>query len=136
MYATKADIERIYGVELLTIISDLDENGRVDDLAVTAALETATSEIDSYVGGRYVVPLDPIPTYIRQCCVDIAVYRLAHSEAPRTAEMRLRYEDAMRYLRDVAKGTVAIQGADDLPAGDGNGSDVGSTARILNLKRA
>jgi phage gp36-like protein len=135
-YATRADVEEIYGANLLLVLADRDGDGTLDteeEGIADAALDMATSQIDMYIGSRYVVPLDPVPEYIKVVCIDIAVYRMAHEHAPRTQEMRLRYEDAMRYLEGVAKGTIAVEGATEDTAG--GGTDVGSSASIKTLIR-
>ncbi len=135
-YATQDDIAALYGQELLAIVGDRAGDGTIDAEAVTAALEMATSEIDTYLAARYNVPLASVPPYIKQICIDIAVYRLAHSDAPRTEEMRRRYEDAIRFLTAFAKGTVEVPGIDDGGEDDGSdGETVGGGAKVIPLRR-
>jgi phage gp36-like protein len=137
-YATVNDITEIYGEALVLALADRAPDGDITDpadvSALTAALDTATSEIDTYLGSRYTVPLNPVPPYIKAICIDIAVYRLAHDQAPRTVEMRTRYEDAIRFLNGISKGILSIDGATPNDGGDGT-SEVGSSARIINLRR-
>lgn len=118
-YALIADINTIHGSDLLLRIADRDGNETVDTDAVNLALESASSEIDSYIGTRYDVPL-PTPTQmVKQVCIDIAVYRLALSATALTDEMRKRYEDATAWLKAVSKGEAAILP----PDGSGNGDE-------------
>jgi len=124
-YATAIDIERIYGRYLLDAVADRDTSGIQDQDAIESALITATDEINAYIGSRYSVPLNPVPPYIRQMCVDIAVYRLALDVGPRTDEMRLRYDDHIKYLKDVAAGRVDLPGFVPTDPGDGGGSSGG-----------
>ena len=120
---------------MLAIVGDRAGDGVVDTVAIEAALEIATSEIETYLAARYDVPLRPVPPYVKQLCIDIAVYRLAHSDAPRTEEMRRRYDDAIRFLTAFAKGTVEIPGAAP-DNGDGSeGEAVGGGAKIIPLRR-
>lgn len=136
-YASQADITTLYGADLLAIVGDRNGDGVIDTTAVAAALEIATSEIETYLAGRYRVPLSVVPPYIRQLCIDIAVYRLAHSDAPRTEEMRRRYDDAIRFLTAFAKGTVEIPGLDQ-GGGEDDGTEseaVGGGAKIIVLRR-
>ncbi len=135
MYASADDIAELYGQDLLAAVGT--RGDALDQAAVDTALETASSEIDSYLAARYYVPLDPAPAYIRQICVDIAVYRLAQDEAPRTTEMRQRYDDAIRYLTTVSKGLANVE------TGGGTGGDgetpptteVGSKAGVRSAVR-
>lgn len=107
-YATRDDITSRHGEDMLLRIADRDGDDVVDDDAVNLALESASSEIDSYVATRYPVPLSSPSAMVTQVCVDIAVYRLASSESALTEEMRKRYDDAIKWLQAVAKGDAAI----------------------------
>jgi phage gp36-like protein len=134
VYASNADIIIIYGEAVLDTVASRDSSGRQSYEAVDAALQSASDEIDTYLGGRYTVPLETPPPYIRQICVDIAVYRLALDIGPRTEEMRLRYTDAINYLKSLAKGDL------DLPVtggegGGGSGTGAGTNARIIGSLR-
>jgi phage gp36-like protein len=55
------------------------------------------------------VPLiEDVPITVRELCVDIALYRLAHNPLKQTDEMRRRYEDAIKFLERVADGKASI----------------------------
>lgn len=123
-YATRADIEKVYGAQLVQIIADLTEDGVAEDEAVAQALEEASSEIDSYIGVRYPqVPLDPVPKILITYCRDMAVYRLALNSGARTTEMRVRYEDALKFLEKVATGKVTLIQVEGDVDGDGDADD-------------
>lgn len=107
-YAASADIEAIYGADLLSRVGDPDFDGVVDAAAVDAALQRASDEIDSFIGARHTLPLAATPPVLVQICVDVAVYRLAQSGAVRTDEDRTRYEDAVAHLGRIAKGTASL----------------------------
>lgn len=134
-YATIADIETIYGSALLDAVSDRDRTGTRNDLAITAALDAASAEIDTYIGTRYTTPLTQVPPYIRQICVDITVYRLALDVAPRTEEMRLRYVDAIAYLKAVSEGKIDLPITADPDAPVDGGNTVGIGAKVISALR-
>lgn len=116
-YATKADIDTLYGTRVLEVIADRDRDGNVDEDAVTRALTEATGEIESYISKRYLIPLSPVPPLIRRVCVDIAAYHLAGlTGATMTNEIRARYERAIGLLKDISGGRAGL-GAYD-PGGD------------------
>ena len=117
-YATQADITELYGADSL-FVADRDGDGVVDAPAVTRALVSASDEIDSYIGVRVTLPLATVPGILRQLAVDIAVYRLALSRDVRSEEHRLRYEDALRFLKAVAKGEAVLAFTGD-GAGEGD----------------
>lgn len=134
-YATNTDIITIYGEQVLNAVASRDGSNRQSYEAVEAALDAASAEIDTYLGNRYTVPLVAPPPYIRQVCVDITVYRLALDVGPRTEEMRLRYKDAIEYLRAVAKGDIDLPLTGGSTGGGGNGSSAGTAARVIGSKR-
>lgn len=119
-YAAKDDIEKIHGTDALERVADRDGDGEIDTDAVDLALESASSEIDSYISVRYDVPLASPSPMVKQVCVDIAVYRLAVSTTRLTDEMRQRYEDAVEWLKSIAKGNAAV---DDGSGEDDDGDD-------------
>jgi phage gp36-like protein len=135
-YATSEDIAALYGQDVLNAVSARGDDQEPDSAAVDAAIEMASSEIDSYLSARYKTPLDPAPPYIKQICVDIAIYRMALGDAPRTVEMRQRYDDAIRYLMTVSKQLADIDGASDRgTSDDGTTGQVGSKAFVSSVRR-
>lgn len=99
-----------------------------DGTAATAFLEQASAEIDSRLAVRYAVPVTPAPKVLVAVCCDIARYRLFDDAAPET--VRARYEDAVRWLNDIAAGRAVLL-ADDgsvAPAPATGGSQAAATA--------
>jgi phage gp36-like protein len=141
-YATRADIENVYGPELLKIVADLTEDGVPEDQAITQALSEASSEIDSYIGVRYRrLPIDPVPPILTQICRDMGIYRLSLRAGPRTTEMRTRYEDAIRFLEKIAASKITLISVPGDIDGDGDVDDddaalAQGSARILKIVRS
>lgn len=109
-YATLQTLTDQVGVDELTRSSDRDGNGAIDPGVVERALEDASSEIDSYVGSVYKLPLNPVPGIVITYTGIIALYRMSLETGSYTEEKRKRYEDAIRWLRDVAKGVASLDG--------------------------
>lgn len=125
VYASKADIDALYGPKLLMRLVDRDDEGEPDATGVEAALSAADAIIDGYIGTVYALPLSSIPPLLTQCAVDLAIYRVALELGPRTDEMRLRHDDAICRLKDISKGTMTLA----FPAiGTGNPSTGGTPA--------
>lgn len=116
MYATLDDMITRYGMDLVTQVADRADPpaGRPDPDIVEAALDDAEETIHSYVAGRYAIPLSPMPEPVRRISCEIALYYLYAEGAP--DEVRKRYEDAIAWLKDVAKGVVQLQAASVGPA--------------------
>lgn len=108
VYASQADIDALYGPKLLMRLVDRDDEGEADPNGVEAALSSADAIIDGYVGTVYDLPLPAVPPLLKQCAVDIAIYRVALELGPRTEEMRLRHDDAICRLKDISKGTMTL----------------------------
>jgi len=122
-YATRIDLEERYGEEELAQREAVLRPG-----AVERALADADAEIDSYVGGRYALPLSPVPvTIVRVACAVARYYLLGDSV---TEQARKGYEDARAFLRDVQAGRASLEGASELAGATG-----GTTVEIAGSDR-
>lgn len=120
IYATQADIVELYSENAL-YVADRDGDGVPDANAITRALTSASSEIDSFIGVRYATPLEETTDLLKQFCVDIAIYRLALGRDVLTEEMRRRYEDTVKHLKEISRGAASLninQGAEGEGGGD------------------
>lgn len=106
-YCTVDDLIQRFGEnELLDLASD-STGEAIDQSVVDRAIEDAGGEIDGFVSaGGYPVPMDPVPRIVTAYCADIARYRLYDDRA--TEQVRKRYEDAVKFLRSVARGEVKL----------------------------
>lgn len=111
-YATLSDMLARFERERDPELSHLtgDSLGVRQDAQIVTALSEASGEMDTYIGSRYTVPLTGLSATLaadlaRVCC-DIARYRLWDAAA--SDEVRVRYEDALRLLRDIAAGRIAL----------------------------
>jgi len=126
MYSTKADIlESLSEAELIDLTDDADL-GVVDDAVVDRAIADADAEIDAYCGSRHQVPFAAVPAMIRKVSVDIAIYNLYARRRGAPADRKERYDNAIRFLRGVADGTVS------LGVGDPDGTPSGSEAPSMS----
>jgi phage gp36-like protein len=134
MYADRATFDLAFGV---TEANEL-ETPAVGRIAQALAMAIATA--DSYMAVRYVTPVDSAGAVLRHAVLDIARYTLWDDRAPE--EVRLRYEDALKWLRDVAAGKAAvitatgaqatlISGADGTGGASG-GSGIAASVRSLD----
>lgn len=127
-YATEADIVSTYGQRQLELVAQTASPG-----GINRALIDASALADSYISRRYSVPLAVPPPYLKGVVIDIALYKLAMSGMARTEEHRVRYEDAIGFLKDVAAGRADLGPVDD----DGNAgtSTVSLTSGFLTVAR-
>lgn len=86
-----------------------------------AALEAASRLADSHLRSRYTLPLISHGDDLRRVVCHIAAYDIMvtqgfNPEGP-DANLRLRYEDAEKWLRAVATGAVTPEIVDSRPTG-------------------
>lgn len=120
-YASSADLaERITESELIRL-TDEDDLGEVDTDKVSAALEAADVEIDSYLAARYSLPLADSQPLLVTLAVDIAIWNLYALDAAGVPENRKdRYSSAVKTLERLAAGKQTLGAAEPVSS---SGSD-------------
>lgn len=106
-YATEADLVLRFGAEEIAQISNLGLEGGIDNARVVQVLTDTDAYINGYLGARYTLPLTSVPQILNVRACDIARYLLARLP---TDEVRTRYKDATRWLEQVAKGDLGLEG--------------------------
>lgn len=121
-YATRADIEALYGPNhLLTLVPADVEVGA----AVAIAIESAQAMIDPYLRKRYVLPIIvPTPAILKQCAVDLACWQLAPAADRISEEIEKRAKLRLAFLLDVSKGNAEIVELTPVSGSDGAGGVV------------
>lgn len=108
MYATKNDMILAFGERECISLTDTERLGKISEAVMDAALMRASAEIDGYLVARYRTPFtDTARILIGRCC-DITRYHLATAHRLLKDEIRLRYEDAVRFLEKVAEGRIGL----------------------------
>lgn len=105
-YASVQDAKDQYGEDY--VLTSVSRDDTPDLNAFAKALDEATSEIDSYIGGRYTVPLTNVPSVVKRRCVDMAIYIASADAGTYTDEKRKRYDDAIDWLTMVANGKAVL----------------------------
>lgn len=130
-YATRQNVTQLYG-ESAVLAASTPDDGAQGTAPIERALEGATAVIDGYIGARYTLPLsEPYPQTLVEACVDIALYRVS-TEGQVTEEKRKRFEDWIKWLKDVKKGDASL-GIVDPPVS--TASDVQYTAEPRRFTR-
>lgn len=122
-YCIQEDIEKMLPQVQLIRLTD-DESGELIHAGrIQEALESASEEIDAYIGSRVKLPIDAgtIPPILGKFCVDIAIYNLYSRIKENIPETRAeRYKNVIKSLEKVAAGklTLGLQPAPE-PPGEG-----------------
>jgi phage gp36-like protein len=121
---------RIPEVTLIQLTDDTDL-GIINDAIATGVIAGGDALIDSYLRGRLVLPLSPVPDLIPELALDIYAYGFyalkPNFEMPKT--IAERYTNALATLRLVQKGELKLGAAEiETPAvGGSSAASIGST---------
>lgn len=107
-YAAQADMVSRFGNDEVVAITDRSQAGAIDAGVLGQALDTASAQIDTYLSGRYALPLPIVPKYLVTICCDIARYQLCLGSTRLTDEIETRYKDAVRFLEFAASGKITL----------------------------
>lgn len=118
-YSIQTDIENRIGSARLLQLADRDGNGSVDAAVLAAAIEKADDLIDSYLRGRYDLPLQaPVPVIVRELSVDLSIYFLQQARRETLSNQdQQNYQLAIDFLEGISLGTNGIDlgnGAENL----------------------
>ena len=123
-YASQQNlIDRFGEVELIQL-TDRDSLGAIDAAVVARALADADAEINGYLSTRYTLPLSPVPAVLEKLACDIARYQLFENKAVDTVVER--YENSIRFLKDVVSGKVTL-------GVDGNGEQAATISNAVQI---
>ena len=120
-YATQQNLVDRFGEQELIELTDRADPpaGAIDATVVAKALEDADGEINGYLAAKYTLPLDPVPLVLQRLASDIARYFLYQDRVTDIVEKR--YQDAIRFLKGVAAGSVSlgVDASNEQPAAGG-----------------
>jgi phage gp36-like protein len=80
--------------------------GEVDQGKVNRAIGDATELVNSYLGKRYTLPVPFVPGALERVAADLVRYFLYSSQPGE--EVTKRYDDGVKWLKDVANGVVSL----------------------------
>ncbi|MCX7204745.1 MAG: DUF1320 family protein [Proteobacteria bacterium] len=129
MYASQADMLDRFGEREVISLTDRSYSGVIDATVLNRAIVNASTEIDAYLASRYTIPLQPVPSLLVGITCDITRYRLCGAGVATTDEIRDRYQDAIKLLKEVNKGLLTLGG---MPNGGGIAPVSSNTIQIVS----
>lgn len=106
---TRAELEARFGVSEIAQLADRDTPAGEDSGAVAAAIADAEAEVIGYVRMVTVSAIpDPAPDLLKRLTATIARYCLWRRDVPEDHPAYIAYRDAVRQLRDIAAGKLAL----------------------------
>ena len=97
---------------------------------VNQALADAADTINSYISGRYTVPLSGVPGVLERTACELARYNLYDDQV--TDVIKARYDASIKYLTSVSRGDVSL-GVDEAtsqPVPSSAGAELVTAGRV------
>lgn len=109
-YATLADLITAFSEDEILQLSNIDDPDAIaiGRSVVDRALQDASDQIDAYLSARYSVPLNPVPSLIKNYTCDVTRY-LLDKDNPRE-EVTRRRDLVFAFLRDLSMGKANLPG--------------------------
>lgn len=110
-YSTLDDLKNKIDEAALIQLTDTAGSGAVDAARAERAIRDADALIDSYVGKVYKVPMNPVPHIVTDVSAALAVFNLHMFRSVDSPVWNGAREKALSFLREVAEGKAALEGA-------------------------
>jgi len=131
IYITQDDLFSQISEEELISLTDDEELGSINTERVNACISQAEAIIDSYLGARYKLPFEVVPEVLKKIAVDMTVYFLESRRRAPTEERRQNYEDAVKFLKDIAKGIASLGISQEVDVPQENKPEITANERIF-----
>ena len=103
--AALADLNRRMGADCVLAQASLSD-GTLDTDKVNQALADASAEVEGYLAGRYLLPLQNVPEIVVRICCDMAWFYL-HGVLP-PQSVKDKFERAKELLSAINKGNINL----------------------------
>ena len=105
-YCTVQNLIDRYSENELIQLSDNDNLGQVNEVVIDQSIADASSLIDGYLGGRYALPITPVPLSLVRIASELTRYYLQKGVIQDDVEKR--YQNTIKTLEKIASGTLSI----------------------------
>ena len=135
-YATITDLRQWIDEAALVQLTDDADTGVTNEAIVAAVLDSASAEIDGYLGGRYTLPFASPPAILAKLCVDIGGW-LLHIRRDMGApdHWQKRYDNAIAFLEKAAQGKITLGVGDPVKAAGADQATVTGPERLFGRDR-
>jgi phage gp36-like protein len=134
-YCTTQDMIDRYGEEELIQLTDREGTGAINGQRLADAITDASATIDSRIGGRYRLPISPVPLVLEKLACELALLTLYENARQLDDAMREDRKALLRELDAIGSGRIAIgvDAAGGKPAGQ-NTVEMTSGGNVFNRK--
>ena len=108
MYITAQEMINLFGESEMIEVTNLDDPSAntINLVRLESAIAYAESEINSYLNRNYTLPLSSVPIVLINKVADVVRWQLDSRNT--RGEVRQRYEEAIAWLKLIAKGDVRL----------------------------
>lgn len=99
---------------------------------LNAAMDEANSEIEGYIAARYSLPLQTVPPFLKSLACHMARYHACTGKMSDNDPIKTRYENAVKSLKEISKGTIALGGS---PVGESTPVKTSNNSVVMNIGR-
>ena len=142
-YATHSDVQQRMGSVAYVQLTDDAGTGAADEAKVTEARSAAESEVNSYLGRRYAVPINvaahaELQSLLRSVTLDLVEYRLHSRRPPVPADVAVKRTAGIDWLQQVAVGKAVLPSLTELAgrASEGVVAEVSGSSRVWSREEA
>lgn len=134
MFATlEAMIEKFGERELITLTdNEQPYQDAINMNKLNAAMSEANSEIEGYISSRYSLPLQTVPPFLQSLACHMTRYHACTGAMSDNDPIKTRYENAVKSLKEISKGTIALGGS---PTGESEPIKTSNNSVVLNVGR-
>jgi len=110
-YVSVADVRQALGAgQLIKLSNDAPSADAPDEAVIDMAVDAASQLVDGYLRARHVLPLNPVPTVIRDLTLTLVCYRLyarrMASGVPET--VKDQRDHAIKTLEHIQSGRITL----------------------------
>jgi phage gp36-like protein len=113
MFATLEAMHKKFGERELIELTDIEKpyTDTINMDRLNAAMQQANSEIEGYIGARYTLPLQTVPPFLESIACDMTRYHASTGAMSENSPIKVRYDAAIKTLKEISKGTIQIGGS-------------------------
>lgn len=134
MFATLQAMRDKFGERELIELTDIEKpyTDAINMARLNAAMRQANSEIEGYIATRYTLPLQTIPPFLQEIACDMARYYACTGAMSENGPIKIRYDAAVKTLKEISKGTIQIGGS---PTGEAAPIQSSNNAIVMSNNR-
>ncbi len=134
-YCTEQNLIDRYSEEELIQLTDREGTGAINSQRLDDAIADASATIDSRLGGRYSLPISPVPLVLEKLACRLTMLNLYENNGLMNDDRRKDREALVRELDGIGAGriSIGIDASGGKPASN-NTAQISSGGNVFNRK--